>query len=133
MKFKVAVFIYDDINGSNIRIREGGVWFAANPVPVWLEAVDDRKKNISSVIGKAKLSIHVSTLWAEMDVIDGIFRDLPIENLYPHIGGAIVKVLDNSIDEMFIDNLNLLFNKPLDTRIGSLYEQGVRNGAWFLV
>lgn len=130
MEARLAVLGVDgQRNKAGKSFRDAGVEFKVDSrgeVPVWLEAGDPADRHMGSIIGSAKLSIHEKVVWADTRLLDDKLPGSLVKILYPHVCGAIKRVVNNHVEEMVIDGINLSADEPLDGRIATLANQGVK-------
>jgi hypothetical protein len=125
---RLAILVADlQRNEAGIAFRDKGVGLPEKPVPVFLEAALDPihgGRSLANIIGQAKLSMHNQVVWADVDWLEHRLGTTQFGILYPHPWGEVKSIVGGVVEDMVIDAVGLMVNKPQDPRIGSLRQQG---------
>lgn len=131
MNIRLAILGCDGSrNKAGFSFRDKGVTFKADIsgyVPVWLEARDQKLRDLAHLIGKAKLEIHEHVVWANCELLDDKLPENLLRQLWPHADGRITKCIGKHVMEMTVDSVVLSSDEPTDGRIGSLRDQGAKS------
>jgi hypothetical protein len=127
MNVHLAVLGVDGVrNKAGKSFMDKGITCKEGEVPVWLEARELRDRDLSHIIGSAKLSVHDGVLWADCKLLDFRLPASLVRILYPHPCGTVLKTEGDVVQEMYVDGVNFSSDEPLDTRIATLVVQGVK-------
>jgi hypothetical protein len=130
MNARLAVLGVDgQRNSAGKSFLAKGVTFAHDAkgeVPVWLAAEELRDRDLTHLLGRAKLSVHDGVIWAECELLDDRLPSSLMKILYPHVCGKLTRLNGDVIAEMVVDGINISFDSPQDSRIPSLESQGIK-------
>jgi hypothetical protein len=126
MKGHLAILGVDgERNSAGKTFHAEGVTFLPE-VPVYLVADTPAERDFAHIVGKAKLSVHNGVLWADCEFVAHRLPASMLDILYPHPCNIIGLMNGDSVKRVKIDGVNLSCDLPLDSRIRSLSNQGMK-------
>ncbi len=124
MKGTVQVLICDGTPDSQGNIyRAEGLELLSGEVPVILEF---REGDLASYVGKAKLRLDASVLYADLLLLDVKLPDPALAVLYPAPAMMVTEKKGQVVTKAVIRYMGLSIGAHADPRIDTLHKQGVK-------